>query len=393
MSGAPKNEKMDRSTTKTEEVEIVSYRNEIQVEIVFFVITAAIGVFNMITDFTVYSSLQEAVISVQALDTGIPILVNNSNIVNDYNTKVNDDNSLAYELCDANFFVDENSIPLLLERFQNLTTASIAIFSISCIPVFIYIVFKLGMLFNIYEQENLKQQPFHPVTNPDAAPINMGIKNGNVKMDANKRKRQRERFALRKETMMYFLVQLMEDVPQLCIVILYINFQHGIKGLDCANCFSDSTNTLDECSITSFIGNQAVLLSLVMTIVSLIWNGLQLAQRWTRYARFKNPKPSTGWLFFMFTLGLFVYFSAVITPIVIMFYVYIGPYILLLPAASLQPFLFAAIIGSGFWVIGIISFVMVCGVEAGESCFDGLGCCDACEQLELCEGICCCWCC
>eukprot|EP00514_Thraustochytrium_sp_LLF1b_P006877 CAMPEP_0184532602 /NCGR_PEP_ID=MMETSP0198_2-20121128/14258_1 /TAXON_ID=1112570 /ORGANISM="Thraustochytrium sp., Strain LLF1b" /LENGTH=437 /DNA_ID=CAMNT_0026925217 /DNA_START=66 /DNA_END=1382 /DNA_ORIENTATION=- len=285
-------------------------------------------------------------------------------LLEDFRASIANGSLSLEDSCDVEFFADRS-----LELHESLVVtfalmdSLVEVFAIlGTIAVAGYLLIKTVVTFNLSTEINREDMP---ISRADKAPINTNILGiGGQQETVNQRT---TRVYLRSETMLYMLVNGLLDVPLITFVMTFFIMSNSRRGTSCAACF----DRLELCNVSTFGDlDDSLKLALVLVIISLLWNASLLAERWVEFVRFKKEilgKSDNHQRYYIFwTLGLLVYTLVIITPMLILYFLEIGPKYFDLEEEQLLAMEIAGYTGASFWGISVLFLSLSAGIDPGE---------------------------
>mmetsp|Transcript_8668 Transcript_8668/g.15203 ORF Transcript_8668/g.15203 Transcript_8668/m.15203 type:complete len:431 (+) Transcript_8668:78-1370(+) len=306
-------------------------------------------------------------------------------LLEDFRASIANGSLSLEDSCDVEFFADRS-----LELHESLVVtfalmdSLVEVFAIlGTIAVAGYLLIKTVVTFNLSTEINREDMP---ISRADKAPINTNILGiGGQQETVNQRT---TRVYLRSETMLYMLVNGLLDVPLITFVMTFFIMSNSRRGTSCAACF----DRLELCNVSTFGDlDDSLKLALVLVIISLLWNASLLAERWVEFVRFKKEilgKSDNHQRYYIFwTLGLLVYTLVIITPMLILYFLEIGPKYFDLEEEQLLAMEIVGYTGASFWGISVLFLSLSAGIDPGEIISSPFICV---EVFELGAGAICC---
>ncbi len=345
------------------EVEGRTPQNALTVEIFTTLLTVFIAFANVATDYYVYFTIMQT--TDQIANLPLPNPVSSVGMAASYNSS-----SDKSSLCNATFFSTVEGKNTLIDRLLVTKGWAFALFIISFLPIGIFAYFKLWVLYQRIFAGRRKEMAFDPVMNPTAPYIGKTAAVSPVTLV------KKERVLLKQEFSVYVFLQLVEDTPQLMIIILFGIFDYGDEGARCAQCFAQETdNDITQCQVqpATFLSNSPIMLSLGLIITSIVWNYIHIFQRYYLILKAWDPPYSKAAIYIKLGLSTICYVSSIIFPISCLFYLYIGPELWGYPHADLQVF-FTGMLVCGFFCLIYFSALFTALVfEAEQAMAIGFG--------------------
>lgn len=345
------------------EIEGRTAQNALAVEIFTTLLTVFIAFANVATDYYVYVAVRQTTEEVAALPLPNPVSAVGMTV--SYNSS-----SDKSSLCNATFFSTVEGKNTLIERLNVTKGWAFALFIISFLPIGLFAYFKLWVLYQRIFAGRKKEMAFDPIKNPEAAYIGKTAAVSPVTLV------KKERILLKQEFSVYVFLQLVEDTPQLMIIILFGIFDYGDDGARCAQCFAQQTESdITKCQVqpATFLSNSPIMLSLGLIITSIVWNYIHIFQRYYLILKAWDPPYSKAVIYFKLGFSTICYVSSIIFPISCLFYLYIGPVLWGSPPADLQIFFTGMVVCGFFCLIYFSALFAALLFEAEQAMAIGFG--------------------